>query len=84
MPASDFASNDPAFSLQQVAPCARILDGMRKSSAMVMRLPGSLDSLAPAADRVDALLESFRFAFDYDPPSDVFPFDPATGGGGPA
>jgi len=73
MPASDLASHDPAFSPQQGPQCARIMDGIRRINAKVVRLPGSLDSLA-----------SFRFAFDCDPPSDVFPFDPATGGGGPA
>ena len=96
MPASDFASQDPALSPQQVAQHGRILDGMRRINARVVRLPGSLGSLASAADRVDALLASldsvtqtralqpFRLAFDRDHPNDVRPFNPATGGGGPA
>jgi len=91
MPASDFSSHDPAFSPEQVEQCARIIDGIRKINAKIVRLSGSLDSLASAADRVEALLESlaevtqaralqsFRFAFDRDRPNDVLPFNPATG-----
>ena len=85
MPASDFASQDPALSPQQVAQHGRILDGMRRINARVVRLPGSLGSLA-SLDSVTQTraLQPFRLAFDRDHPNDVRPFNPATGGGGPA
>jgi hypothetical protein len=49
MPASDFSCHDPAFSPQQVEQCARIIDGIRKLNAKIVRLSGSLDSLTAAA-----------------------------------
>ena len=91
MPSSDFASHDPDFSQEQVDQCARIVDGLRRINARIVRLGGSLESLTAAADRVEALLaslddvtqaramESFRFEFDLDRPNDVIPFNPATG-----
>ena len=91
MPASHFSSRDPAFSPQQVGQCARIIDGLRKINAKIVRRSGPLDSLIAAADRVEALLasldeitqarapQSFRFAFDRAHPNDVLPFNPATG-----
>jgi hypothetical protein len=91
MPAADFSSHDPDFSPEQEDQCARIVAGLRKVSAKVVRLGGSLDALTSTADQVEALLasldgvtqaramESYRFAFDLDRPNDVLPFNPATG-----
>ena len=74
MPSSDFSSHDPAFSPEQVAQCARVIDGIRKLNARIVRLSGSLDAVTQAR-----ALQSFRFAFDRDHPNGVLPFNPATG-----
>ena len=55
MPLSDFGSHDPEFSAQQVAQCARIVDGLREIGTKVVRLGGSVEELAAAADRIEAL-----------------------------
>lgn len=91
MPAGDFSTFDPDFSPEQTAQCARIIGGLRQLNATVVRLGGTTDALASAADRVEALLaaldevtqtrqmETYRFRFDLDRPNDVLPFNPATG-----
>jgi acyl-coenzyme A thioesterase PaaI-like protein len=91
MPASDFSTHDPEFSPEQEEQSARIIDGLRKINARIVRLGGSLEALTAAADRVEALyeslgdvtqsraIESYRFAFDPDDPNNVIPFNPATG-----
>lgn len=91
MPLSDFGSHDPDFSAEQVAECARIIDGLRAISTKVVRLSGSVADLAAAADAVDALsaaldavterraMETFRYRFNREDPNDVMPFNPATG-----
>jgi acyl-coenzyme A thioesterase PaaI-like protein len=91
MPLSDFASHDPDFSAEQVAECARIVDGLRAINTKIVRLSGSVEELAAAADRIEALaaaldavtqhraMETFRFRFDSEEPNSVMPFNPATG-----
>jgi len=91
MPLSDFGSHDPDFSAEQMAECARIVDGMRALNTKVVRLSGSAAELAAAADAVEALsaaldavtqrraMETFRYRFDPDDPNAVMPFNPATG-----
>jgi hypothetical protein len=91
MPGSDFASQDPNFTPEQEAQCARIVDGLRKVNTRIVRLGGSLESLKSAADRVEALLDSldevtesralvtYKFPFDLDAPNDILRFNPATG-----
>lgn len=41
-----------------MAQCGRIIDGLRKVNAKIVRLGGSLDSLTSAADQVESLPES--------------------------
>jgi len=91
MPLSDFGSHDPEFSANQVAQCARIVDGLREIGTKIVRLSGSVEELAAAADRVEALsasldavtqqraMETFRFQFDLNDPNAIMPFNPATG-----
>lgn len=91
MPASDFSGHDPDFSEAQLEQCHRIIDGVRRLNARVMRLGGNADELGAAADRVESLLaslddvtahrdlESFRFEFDLAAPNRVIPFNPGTG-----
>jgi acyl-coenzyme A thioesterase PaaI-like protein len=91
MPLSDFGSHDPDFSAEQAAQCARIVDGLRAINTKVVRLSGSVEDLAAAADRIEALsaaldpvtkhraMEMFRFRFDTEEPNSVMPFNPATG-----
>ena len=91
MPISDFGSHDPDFSTEQVAQCARIVDGLRDIGTKIVRLGGSVEELATAADRVEELcasletvtqhraMETFRFSFDRNDPNSIMPFNPATG-----
>ena len=91
MPLSDFGSHDPDFSTEQVAECARIVDGLRAVGTKVVRLSGSVEELAAAADAIEALsasldavtqrraMETFRYRFDREEPNSVMPFNPATG-----
>jgi acyl-coenzyme A thioesterase PaaI-like protein len=91
MPISDFGSHDPEFSADQVAQCARIVNALREIGTKVVRLSGSVEELAAAADRVEALsasldavtqsraMETFRFQFDLNDPNTIMPFNPATG-----
>ena len=91
MPLSDFGSHDPDFSPAQVHQCARIVAGLREIGTKVVRLSGSVEELAQAADQVEALslslesvtqtraMETFRFEFDLDDPNTIMPFNPATG-----
>jgi acyl-coenzyme A thioesterase PaaI-like protein len=91
MPLSDFGSHDPDFSAEQVAECARIVDGLRAIGTKVVRLSGAVAELAAAADAIEALsaaldavtqrrvMETFRYRFDRNDPNDVMPFNPATG-----
>jgi len=91
MPISDFGSHDPEFSADQVAQCARIVDGLREIGTKIVRLSGSVEELAAAADRVEELsasldgitrsraMETFRFQFDLNDPNVIMPFNPATG-----
>jgi acyl-coenzyme A thioesterase PaaI-like protein len=91
MPLSDFGSHDPDFSAEQVAQCARIVEGVREISTKVVRLAGPLGALTTAADGVEALsasldavtgaraMETFRFQFDLGDPNAIMPFNPATG-----
>jgi acyl-coenzyme A thioesterase PaaI-like protein len=87
----DYVSRDPEFCQAQADQCVRIVEGLRKLNAKALCLGGSLEALTAAADRVEALLESFqevttaraiesyRGAFDYEDPNNVLPFNPATG-----
>jgi len=43
MPMNDLGSHDPAFSAEQVAQCARIVDGLREIGTKVVRLSSSLE-----------------------------------------
>jgi acyl-coenzyme A thioesterase PaaI-like protein len=91
MPLTDFGSHDPDFSAEQVAECARIVDGLRAINTKVVRLSGSVEELAAAADGIESLsasldavtkhraMETFRFRFDTKEPNSVMPFNPATG-----
>jgi hypothetical protein len=91
MPTVDFSTHDPNFGPDQEQQCARIVAAVRALNSKVVRLGGSRDALAAAADRVEALvdslddvtqtraMESYRFAFDLEHPNDVIPFNPATG-----
>lgn len=91
MPTIDFSTHDPNFGPDQEQQCARIVAAVRALNSKVVRLGGSRDALAAAADRVEALvdslddvtqtraMESYRFAFDLEHPNDVIPFNPATG-----
>jgi acyl-coenzyme A thioesterase PaaI-like protein len=91
MPLADFSSHDPDFSAEQVAECARIVDGLRAINTKAVRLSGSAEDLAAAADAIEALsasldavtqrraMETFRFRFDREEPNTVMPFNPATG-----
>jgi acyl-coenzyme A thioesterase PaaI-like protein len=91
MPLGDFGAHDPEFSAEQVAECARIVDGVRALNAKVVRLSGSVEELAGAADEIESLaaslgavtrhraMEMFRFRFDTEDPNSVMPFNPATG-----
>ena len=91
MPLSDFGSHDPDFSADQVAQCARIVDGLREIGTKVVRLSGSVEELATVGDSVEALsaaldavtqrraMETFRYRFDLNDPNAVMPFNPATG-----
>ena len=91
MPISDFGSHDPDFTADQVAQCARIVDGLREIGTKIVRLNGSVEELATAADRIEALcasldsvtrsraMETFRFRFELDDPNSIMPFNPATG-----
>ena len=91
MPLIDYVSSDPEFSQAQADQCVRIVEGVRKLNAKILRLGGPIEALTAAADRVDALLESldevtavraiepYRGAFDLADPNNVLPFNPATG-----
>jgi len=91
MPGSDYSSFDPDFDAEQVEQCARIVSGVRELNRRVLRLAGSAEALAAAADRIDDLLgsldpvtgsramQTFRFQFDPRDPNAVMPFNPATG-----
>lgn len=91
MPLSDFGSHDPDFAQPQIDQCARIIDAVRVLNTTVVRLSGSTEQLAAAADRIEALnaslapiterraIETFHFEFDAGAPNDVMPFNPATG-----
>lgn len=91
MPSIDFSTHDPEFTQEQEEQCHRIVDGIAKINARIMRLSGSVDALTSTADQVDALLasldevtttralESYRFEFDLKQPNNVMPFNPATG-----
>ena len=91
MPASDFGSHDPEFTQKQVDQCARIIAGVRAINTKIVRLSGSVEDLAAAADQIEALsisldaviqsraMETFRFEFDANEPNNVMPFNPATG-----
>ena len=91
MPLADFGSHDPDFSAEQVAECARIVDGLRAINTKIVRLSGSVEELAAAADGIESLsasldavtqhraMEMFRFRFDREEPNSVMPFNPATG-----
>ncbi|MCX5738406.1 MAG: PaaI family thioesterase [Proteobacteria bacterium] len=91
MPLADFSSHDPDFSAEQVAQCARIVDGLRAINSKIVRLSGPVEELAAAADRIESLsaslnavtqrraMETFRFRFDTGEPNSVMPFNPATG-----
>jgi acyl-coenzyme A thioesterase PaaI-like protein len=89
MPLSDYSSYDPAFAAEQVAECARIVDGLRAINAKIVRLSGSAEQLAAAAieslsANLDAVtqhraMETFRYRLNTDDPNDVMPFNPATG-----
>jgi hypothetical protein len=91
VPLEDFSSHDPDFSAEQVAQCARIIDGLRAINTKVVRLSGSVGELAAIADGIESLsasldavtkrraMETFRFRFDTAEPNGVMPFNPATG-----
>lgn len=91
MPASDYGSHDPDFTQEQIDQCARIVDAIRAINTKVVRLSGSAEELAAAADQVEGLarsldhvtqhraIETFRFEFDFSAPNNVMPFNPATG-----
>jgi acyl-coenzyme A thioesterase PaaI-like protein len=91
MPLTDIGSHDPGFSAEQVAECARIVDGLRAINTKIVRLSGSVEELAAAADGIESLsaaldavtqhraMEMFRFQFDTEEPNSVMPFNPATG-----
>lgn len=91
MPLSDFSSHDPDFTRGQVDQCARIIDAVREINTKIVRLSGSVQDLAAAADRIEALsaslvpvtgsraMETFRYKFDASEPNNVMPFNPATG-----
>ncbi len=91
MPLSDVGSHDPEFSAEQVAECARIVNGLRDINAKIVRLSGSVGELSAAADRIESLsvaldavtqhraMEMFSFRFDTEAPNTVMPFNPATG-----
>jgi acyl-coenzyme A thioesterase PaaI-like protein len=91
MPLTDIGSHDPDFSAEQVAQCARIVDGLRAINTKIVRLSGSVEELAAAADGIESLsaaldavtqhraMEMFRFRFDSEDPNGVMPFNPATG-----
>ena len=91
MPISDFGSHDPEFTQEQVDQCARIIEGVRAINTKIVRLSGSVEDLAAAANRIEALsasldavtqsraMETFRFEFDASEPNNVMPFNPATG-----
>jgi acyl-coenzyme A thioesterase PaaI-like protein len=87
----DDSSSDPEFSQAQADQCVRIVEGIRKLNAKILRLSGSVEALTAAADRIDALLgaldevtaaraiETYRGTFDLRDPNNVLPFNPATG-----
>lgn len=91
MPLEDFDSHDPGFSQEQMDQCARIVAAVRALNEKVVRLAGSAEDLAAAAERIEALsasldgvtqsraMETFRFGFDGRAPNGVMPFNPATG-----
>ena len=91
MPLADYSTYDPDFSPEQVAECARIVDGLRAVNMKVVRLSGSVEELAAVAEGVESLstaldavtqrraMETFRYRFDTDEPNAVMPFNPATG-----
>jgi acyl-coenzyme A thioesterase PaaI-like protein len=91
MPLSDFSSHDPDFTEEQVNQCARIIGAVRALNTKVVRLSGSVQDLAAAADHIEALsasldavtgtraMETFRYKFDARAPNSVMPFNPATG-----
>ena len=91
MPASDYGSYDPEFTQQQIEQCARIVDAARTINTKLVRLGGSAEDLAAAAERMEALsasldavtgsraMQTFRYEFDTSRPNAVLPFNPATG-----
>jgi len=91
MPLADFSSHDPDFSAEQVAECARIIDGLRAINTKIVRLSGSVEELTAAAAGIESLsaaldavtqrraMETFRYRFDTEEPNSVMPFNPATG-----